>query len=96
VPFRVPLLITNLSTAVVLVFICLDGATVHAQTFTVLHAFTGGADGAQPEMGITMDADGNLYGSAAEGGLAGSCLGLGITPCLQNESWRRSRTSEFP
>jgi uncharacterized repeat protein (TIGR03803 family) len=40
---------------------------LHAQTFTVLHAFTGGADGANPVAGLTMDKGGNLYGTASAG-----------------------------
>ena len=35
---------------------------------TVLHNFTGGADGAVPEAGLIMDASGNLYGATSEGG----------------------------
>lgn len=35
-----------------------------AQTFTVLHAFTGGANGANPAYGLTLDAPGRLYGAA--------------------------------
>ena len=40
----------------------------HAQTFTVLHPFTGGADGAEPIAGVIADPAGNLYGTAAGGG----------------------------
>ena len=36
-----------------------------AQTFTVIHTFTGGADGASPVAGLTMDTAGNLYGTAS-------------------------------
>ncbi len=44
-----------------------------AQTLTVLHTFTGGADGAKP-VGLTMDAAGNLYGTTFSGGLlVGQC-----------------------
>ncbi len=35
---------------------------------TVLHNFTGGADGAFPYAGLTSDASGNLYGTAGYGG----------------------------
>jgi uncharacterized repeat protein (TIGR03803 family) len=35
---------------------------------TVLYSFTGGADGAEPQVGLTMDGQGNLYGTAAIGG----------------------------
>ena len=49
-------------------------------TFTVLHTFTGGADGGQPWAGLILDAAGNLYGTAAAGG-TGSCMYLGATGC---------------
>jgi uncharacterized repeat protein (TIGR03803 family) len=39
-----------------------------AQAFTVLHTFTGGEDGGVPYSGVTMDAGGNLYGTAASDG----------------------------
>jgi uncharacterized repeat protein (TIGR03803 family) len=42
--------------------------TAQAQTFTVIHAFTGGADGARPYAGTTMDLEGNLYGTDWAGG----------------------------
>ena len=39
-----------------------------AQTFTVLHSFTGGADGGYPYSGLILDKAGNLYGTTAFGG----------------------------
>jgi uncharacterized repeat protein (TIGR03803 family) len=39
-----------------------------ADNETVLHTFTGGADGAGPFGGLTIDSAGNLYGAATEGG----------------------------
>jgi len=39
-----------------------------AQTFQVLHNFTGGRDGANPPDGVTIDRNGNLYGTASAGG----------------------------
>ncbi len=50
---------------------------MQAQTFTVLHNFTGGTDGSQPEAGLTMDGSGNFYGTAGAGGEVGGCGGLG-------------------
>ncbi|MGC2108391.1 MAG: choice-of-anchor tandem repeat GloVer-containing protein [Candidatus Korobacteraceae bacterium] len=52
-------------------FVILIVATpqVEGQTFTVLHTFTGGPDGANPEAGLTLD-HGNLYGTTAGGGLS--------------------------
>jgi uncharacterized repeat protein (TIGR03803 family) len=44
---------------------------------TVLHAFTGGADGGYPAAGLTFDAAGNLYGTTAGGGkYPQSCCGV--------------------
>jgi uncharacterized repeat protein (TIGR03803 family) len=37
---------------------------------TVLHSFTGGADGANPQAGVILDAAGNLYGTTPFGGIA--------------------------
>ncbi len=48
-----------------------------AQTLTVLHNFTGGADGASPYAGLTIDAAGNLYGTANSGGYTGGYCGSG-------------------
>ena len=48
-----------------------------AQTFTVLHTFSG-PDGDNPEAGLSMDAAGNLYGTAYGGGnTSGVCLDVG-------------------
>ena len=38
---------------------------------TVLHTFTGGADGGSPNTGLAQDAAGNLYGTTAVGGNSG-------------------------
>lgn len=50
---------------------------VQAQTFTVLHSFTGGADGANPIAGLTEDAGGNLYGTTEYGGIFSPCASFG-------------------
>ena len=51
-----------------------------AQTYQVIHNFTGGLDGANPWAGLTIDAGGNLYGVAGGGG-NGSCVFYGTTGC---------------
>jgi uncharacterized repeat protein (TIGR03803 family) len=40
----------------------------HAQTFTVLYNFRGAADGANPQAGLVIDAEGDLYGTTVAGG----------------------------
>ena len=62
-----------------------------SQTFTVLHNFTGGADGARPQTG-TVDSAGNFYGTAPVGGQRGSnCqvlqCGLAFKLAEKNSGW---------
>jgi uncharacterized repeat protein (TIGR03803 family) len=38
---------------------------------SVLHSFTGGADGATPTSDLILDAAGNLYGATSRGGTSG-------------------------
>ncbi len=58
--------------AAILLTLCLSVivlfSAAHAQTFSVLHSFTGGADGGNPWAGLTLDRAGNLYGTAMGGG----------------------------
>jgi uncharacterized repeat protein (TIGR03803 family) len=56
----------------------LTNPSAQAQTFTVLHSFTGGADGSGPQSGVTFDRAGNIYGTTAYGGIANGCEGCGV------------------
>ena len=47
---------------------------------TVLHAFSGGSDGAVPRQKLIMDASGNIYGTAPGGGNS-SCGGGAVGGC---------------
>jgi uncharacterized repeat protein (TIGR03803 family) len=47
-------------------------------TETVLYSFTGGSDGCFPAPGVTLDAAGNLYGVAVQGGAAFCNSGYGV------------------
>ncbi len=49
-------------------------------TLTVLHAFTGGADGGYPQASLMMDKTGNLFGTAVEGGTNGFGTVFRLTP----------------
>ncbi len=44
------------------------GPRAQAQTFQVIHNFTGGAGGYFPSTGVSLDRAGNLYGTAGYGG----------------------------
>jgi uncharacterized repeat protein (TIGR03803 family) len=60
--------VSILCLAFVLNSIVLGGVAAQAQTFTVLFSFNGG-DGASPQAGLIMDAQGNLYGTTWAGGV---------------------------
>jgi hypothetical protein len=65
-----------LAATIILAMSFVQGA--RAQTYTVLHTFTGGQDGGTPYAGLTWDGGANFYGTAAQGGYAGSiCYNLG-------------------
>jgi uncharacterized repeat protein (TIGR03803 family) len=48
--------------------------TPNGWVHTVLYSFTGGADGGEPYKGVSVDSQGNLYGTAVTGG-SGNCEG---------------------
>ena len=49
-------------------------------TYTDLYDFTNGDDGAYPEGGVVLDANGNLCGTAESGGAHGAGTVWEITP----------------
>jgi uncharacterized repeat protein (TIGR03803 family) len=51
--------------------------------YSVLHSFAGGADGAHPGSGLTMDSSGNLYGSTTQGGSGNDGVVYRIDPSGQ-------------
>ncbi len=58
----------TITLTVAMTFVIVAVASLQAQTFQVLHAFTGGADGEDPVTGVTLGGTGTLYGTAYEGG----------------------------
>ncbi len=75
------------------------GGTVFQLTSTpngwvqnVLYSFTGGADGGEPYKGVSIDREGNLYGTAVTGG-SGSCEGgCGVVYKLTNSGGTWTQT----
>jgi len=56
--------------------------------FTVLHTFTGGADGGYPDAGLNQDGKGNFYGTTYDGGTHGVGSVFEITPsCSGSKQW---------
>jgi uncharacterized repeat protein (TIGR03803 family) len=66
--------------------------TPNGWVHTVLYSFTGGADGGEPYKGVTLDREGNLYGTAVTGG-SGSCEGgCGVVYKLTNSGGTWTQT----
>ena len=66
---------------------------MQAQTFSVLHYFSGGGDGASPYAGVTVGPSGVLYGTASAGGNHGAGVVFKLT--YQGSSWTLSPQYEF-
>jgi uncharacterized repeat protein (TIGR03803 family) len=77
-------LLTLFVAAMLFTTLLLEPHSVQAQTLTVLHNFTGGQDGASPRAGLSMDAAGNLYGTASTGGSSNCEGGCGAVFRLSN------------
>jgi uncharacterized repeat protein (TIGR03803 family) len=58
--------------AIALTLEAFAGQSTQAQTFKVLHTFTGSPDGETPYAALVEDASGNLYGTTEAGGVSGS------------------------
>ncbi len=69
-----------LAIAIVFALTVMLAQSAQAQTFKVLYNFTGGADGASPQAGLTMDAEGNLYGTTFGGGYSNCPQYVGELP----------------
>jgi uncharacterized repeat protein (TIGR03803 family) len=80
---------------IAIVFALMFALTQSAQTqsFQVIHEFTGGADGAFPNGGLTIDAAGNLYGTAWGGGE--SCCGTVFEMSPGSSGWTLTTIHSF-
>ena len=74
-----------------------DGSGGYAET--LLYSFTGGKDGGQPYGGVTLDTQGNLYGSAVIGGRGGICAedGCGVVYRVSHDKgvWTQKVLHDF-
>jgi uncharacterized repeat protein (TIGR03803 family) len=61
----------SLAIAVMFAVSLLAAQSASAQTYTVLHTFSGGADGGYPAGKLVRDSAGNLYGTTSTGGASG-------------------------
>ena len=61
-------LVVGVKVAIVVLAFAVAAVTTRAQTLTVLHTFTSGADGGTPYAGVTFDQQGRIYGTTYSGG----------------------------
>lgn len=77
--------VTSIALAIVFgLTVVLTCPSVQAQSFKVIHTFTGGQDGGLPYAGVTMDRGGNLYGTA---GFGGKGFGTVFKLALKGSNW---------
>ena len=76
---------------VLLLLVC--ASSLHAQTYTVIHNFSGAQDGAHPYTGLTMDSTGHLYGTTFAGGTGRYGTVFSLTP--SGGSWTLSTLYNF-
>ncbi len=54
---------------------------------TVLYGFTGGADGGTPQSTLISDRQGNIYGTATQGGAAAAGVVFRLSPPVDGTTW---------
>ena len=66
---------------------------VQAQTFSVLHTFTGANDGGKPQASLTLDSVGNIYGTVPYGG--GNGMGTVFKMTNRSSGWMLTTLYSF-
>jgi hypothetical protein len=66
----------RISTSLWVALLALSALPMQAQTITVIHSFSGGADGAYPLADLIIDKAGNFYGTTFNGG-SSACGAVG-------------------
>ncbi len=79
--------------ALALVFLAAAAQAQTTTTLTVLHTFTGGADGYEPYAGVTLDQQGRIYGTTIQGGNHGD--GVVFRLAREGEGWAFSPIYSF-
>src|ERR1700732_1643750 len=64
-------------------------------TEKILHTFTGSSDGSVPEAGMTLDSQGNLYGTTGFGGAFGCCGTVFELSPGSNGTWTEKMIYDF-
>jgi len=73
--------------------LALVSAAAEAQSYTVLHYFTGGSDGANPQAGVTLGGPGTLYGTTVQGGT--NAMGVVFQLKERLSAWTLNPLHEF-
>lgn len=68
----------------------LAAPSASAQSFTVVHAFSGGGDGYWPYAGVTIDQGGNLYGTTTQ------YIGGTVYEIRRHNGWVLNTLYQFP
>lgn len=72
------IVVAKLFFGVALALVLTASPQTQAQTFSVVHSFSGGSDGANPLNGFVADASGNLYGAASSSGISNNGVAFKI------------------
>jgi len=77
-----------------MVLILLAAEVSPAQTFIVLHTFSGGTGGGSPQAGVVSDSAGNFYGTASTGGDFGLGVVFELSP-VERGGWAQKVLHSF-